>query len=62
MFYFYEKPKKEYFDYLHKYFDNLNNINNNKTFWKTAKPFLPNKKVSKEKITVVENNEIHFER
>ena len=43
-----------------KYFGNLNekNVCDNKTFWKTVKPFLSDKIVSKEQITLGENNEI----
>lgn len=47
MFCFYETRKKEYFDNLNKYFDNLKDVNVNKTFWKTVKPFLSNKIVLK---------------
>ena len=48
-----KKTKKEYFDNL-----NEKNVCNSKTFWKTAKPFLSDKIVSKEQITLVENNDI----
>ena len=36
-------------------------VSNNKTFWKTVKPFLSDKIVSKEQILLVENDEIIFE-
>ena len=49
-----KKVKREYFQNL-----NINSINDNKTFWKTVKPFLSNKGNSKQKkIILVENNEI----
>ena len=47
-----KKTKKEYFGNL-----NEKNVCDNKTFWKTVKPFLSDKIVSKEQITLVENNE-----
>lgn len=37
MFYFYKKPKKEYFDNPYNYFDNLKDINNSKTFLTSLK-------------------------
>ena len=48
-----KKTKKEYFGNL-----NEKNVCDNKTFWKTVKPFLSDKIVSKEQMTLVENNEI----
>ena len=58
-------PQRNYCDLLLKktkkeYCGNLNekNVCDNKTFWKTVKPFLSGKIVSKEKITLAENNEI----
>ena len=46
--------KWEYFQKL-----NSNSINDNKTFWKTVKPFLSNKGNSNQKkIILIENNEI----
>ena len=48
-----KKTKKEYFGNL-----NEKNVCDNKTFWKTVKFFLLDKIVSKEQITLVENNEI----
>ena len=37
---------------------NEKNVWHDKTFWKIVKPFLSDKIVSKEQITLVENNEI----
>ena len=37
MFHFYKKTKKEYFDNLYNYFDNLKDINNSKTFLTSLK-------------------------
>ena len=34
------------------------NVTDNKTFWKTVKPFLSHKITTKEKITLTEENEI----
>ena len=48
-----KKTKKEYFGNL-----NEKNVCDNKMFWKTVKPFLSDKIVSKEQITLVENKEI----
>ena len=47
------KTKKDYYEKL-----NEKDVNGNKTFWKTVKPFLSDKIVSKEQITLVENDEI----
>ena len=44
-----KKTKKEYFGNL-----NEKNVCDNETFWKTVKPFLSDKIVSKEQITLVE--------
>ena len=43
-----------------QYYRNLNekHFTDNKTFWKIVKPFLSNKITSKEKITLIEKNEI----
>ena len=42
------------------YYSNLDekNVTDNKTFWKTIKPFLSDKIVSREKITLIEEDEI----
>ena len=47
------KTKKDYYEKL-----NEKDVNDNKTFWKTVKPFLSDKIVSKEQISLVENDEI----
>ena len=41
------------------YYSNLDekNVTDNKTFWKTTKPFLSDKTVSREKITLIEEDE-----
>ena len=43
-----------------EYFANLNekNITDNRKFWQTVKPFLPEKNKSREQITLVKNEEI----
>ena len=43
-----------------QYYSNFDekNVTDNKAFWKTVKPFLSGKTVSKEKITLIEENEI----
>ena len=43
-----------------QYYRNLDekNVTDNKAFWKTVKPFLSDKITSKEKITLIEENEI----
>ena len=43
-----------------KYFANLNekNITDNRKFWQTVKPFLSEKNKSREKITLVKNEEV----
>ena len=50
------KTKKEYFGN-----SNEKNVCDKKTFWKTLKPFLLDKIVSKEQITLVKNKEITSE-
>ena len=50
---FLKKTKQEYFGNL-----NEKNVCDNKTFWKTVKPFISDKIASKEQITLVLNNEI----
>ena len=45
--------KREYFENL-----NTNSVNNNKTFWKTIKPFFTDKNKQNGNILLVENNEI----
>ena len=42
-----------------QYYSNLDekNVTDNKAFWKTVKPFLSDKITSKEKITLIEENE-----
>ena len=47
------KTKKEYFSNL-----NEKDLTDNKKFWKIVKPFLSNKNISTEKITLVENEEV----
>ena len=47
------KSKKEYYSNL-----DVKNITDNKTFWKTVKPFLSDKVISTEKITLIENDTI----
>ena len=45
--------KKDYYNSF-----NEKDVNDNRIFWKTVKPFLSNKKVSKEQILLAENDEI----
>ena len=47
------KTKKEYFSNL-----NENDLTDNKKFWKIVKPYISNKQISTEKITLVENEEV----
>ena len=47
------KSKKLYYSNLDE-----NNVTHNKTFWKTIKPFWSDKIVSREKITLIEEDEI----
>ena len=49
----YKKERKRYYSNL-----NLKTITDNKRFWKTMKPFLTNKGVNNEKITLIENERI----
>ena len=46
------KAKKEYFSSL-----NINKVVDNKSFWKIVKPFLSNKTISSEKITLIDDDE-----
>ena len=48
-----KKVKREYFENI-----NINSVNDNKTFWKTVKPFFTDKNKKNGKIILVENNEI----
>ena len=48
-----KKTKKNYYNSL-----NQKDVSDNKTFWKTVKPFLSDKMVSKEQILLGENDEI----
>ena len=48
-----KKHKESYYHSL-----NEKDVSNNKNFWKTVKPFLSDKIVSKEQILLVENKEI----
>ena len=45
--------KREYFENL-----NINFVDENKTFWKTVRPYFSNKNLKNSKIVLVENNEI----
>ena len=47
------KPKKKYCSSL-----DVKNINDNKTFWKTLKPFLLDKIIFTQKATVIDNDKI----
>ena len=47
------KAKKEYFSSL-----NINKVVDNKSFWKIVKPFLSNKTISSEKITIIDDDEL----
>ena len=47
------KSKREYYSNL-----DVKNITDNKTFWKTVKPFLSDKVTSTQKITLTENDKI----
>ena len=49
----YKKERKKFYSNL-----DMNNITNNKTFWKTVKPFLTNKGSSVSKITLIQNDKI----
>ena len=48
-----ELGKREYFENL-----DINFVNENKTFWRTVKPYFSNKNLKNSKIILVENNEI----
>ena len=49
-----KKVKREYFENL-----NIKSVNDNKTFWRTVKPFFSDKnKVNGKKMILVENDEI----
>ena len=50
---FLRKVKKEYFSPL-----NISKVEENKSFWKKAKPFLSNKTISSEKIALVDDDEL----
>ena len=47
------KAKKEYFSSL-----NINKVAENKSFWKIVKPFLSNKTISSQKITLIDDDEL----
>ena len=47
------KAKKEYFSP-----SNINKVVENKSFWKIVKPFLSNKTISSEKITIINDDEL----
>ena len=47
------KSKREYYSNL-----DVKNITDNKTFWKTVKPFLSDKVTSTQKITLIDNDKI----
>ena len=49
----YKKERKKYYERL-----DLNNVTDNKKFWKTVKPFLSDKVTTFPKISLVENDEI----
>ena len=48
-----QKAKKEYFSLL-----NINKVVDNKSIWKIVKPFLSNKVISSEKITLIDEVEL----
>ena len=48
-----KRQKKNYYDSL-----NEKDVNDNKTSWRTVKPFLSNKIISKEQLLLVENDKI----
>ena len=45
------KSKREYYSSLH-----VNNVTDNKTLWKTVKPFLSDKVTSTQRITLIDND------
>ena len=47
------KSKREYYSSLH-----VNNVTDNKTLWKTVKPFLSDKVTSTQRITLIDNDKI----
>ena len=47
------KTKKEYFENI-----NVKDINDNKKFWKTIKPFFSNKGLNTNKLMLIENNNL----
>ena len=49
----YKKERKKYYERL-----DLNNVTDNKKFWKTVKPFLSDKVTTFPKISLVENDKI----
>ena len=51
---FFRKSKKLYYINL----DEKKKVTDNKTFWKTIKPFLSNKIVSREKLALIEEDQI----
>ena len=49
----FKKNKKEYFENI-----NVKDINDNKKFWKTIKPFFSNKGLNTNKLMLIENNNL----
>ena len=50
---FTEKQKKEYFESI-----NVKDLNDNKKFWKTIKPFFSNKGLNTNKLMLIEKNSL----
>ena len=50
---FFRKSKKEYFQNI-----NVKDINDNKKFWKTIKPFFSNKGLNTDNLMPIENNKL----
>ena len=50
---FKEKQKKEYFESI-----NVKDLNDNKKFWKTIKPFFSNKGLNTNKLMLIEKNSL----
>ena len=50
---FKEKQKKEYFESI-----NIKDLNDNKKFWKTIKPFFSNKGLNTNKLMLIEKNSL----
>ena len=48
-----KKTKKEYFNYI-----DVKDLNDNKSFWKTIKPFFPDKGINSNKLMLIENDRI----